>query len=443
MKVNLVIIGGGPAGYETASLAAKEGLKVVLIECENLGGVCLNKGCIPTKTLVYLADSFKKISTLKEYGLNVDKIDIDYSKLFQKKDKIIDDLRLGIESTLDKNKVIIIKEKAQLIDKNHVKAGSNEFETDYIFIATGAISKMIDSYESLGLFNSDTILDYNKKIDSLAIIGGGVIGMEFASIYASLGTKVYIIEALDDILLNFDSSTIKRLKVMLKKKGIEIFTKTIIDSISKTKDGYHMSLNSKGEIVCEKILLAIGRKPNVNSLDLNSIGIEFNQAGIKVNENFQTNIENIYAIGDINNKMMLAHVASAQGRIALNHLLCKNNEININLIPKVIYTSPMVASIGLSEDECRQKNIKYNCYKSMYAKNGKAYLSSEIDGNIKIIVDETNRLIGCQIIGDQADIIIHEIALAISKEMSVKDITSIIHAHPCLSEIVFEALLDI
>lgn len=204
-----------------------------------------------------------------------------------------------------------------------------------------------------------------------------------------------------------------------------------------------MSLNSKGEIVCEKILLAIGRKPNVNSLDLNSIGIEFNQAGIKVNENFQTNIENIYAIGDINNKMMLAHVASAQGRIALNHLLCKNNEININLIPKVIYTSPMVASIGLSEDECRQKNIKYNCYKSMYAKNGKAYLSSEIDGNIKIIVDETNRLIGCQIIGDQADIIIHEIALAISKEMSVKDITSIIHAHPCLSEIVFEALLDI
>ncbi|MDD3384022.1 MAG: dihydrolipoyl dehydrogenase, partial [Bacilli bacterium] len=424
-------------------LAAKEGLKVVLIEEKDLGGVCLNKGCIPTKTLVYLADSFRRISSLKEYGLNVDKVDIDYSKLFQKKDKIIGDLRLGIESTLDKNKVIIIRQKAQLIDKNHVKAGSNEFETNYIFIATGAISKTIDSYESLGLFNSDTILNYDRKIDSLAIIGGGVIGMEFASIYASLGTKVYVIEALDDILLNFDSSTIKRLKVMLKKKGIEIFTKTVIDSISKTKDNYHLFLNSKGEIVCEKILLAIGRKPNVNSLDLNSVGIEFNQAGIKVNENFQTNIENIYAIGDINNKMMLAHVASAQGRIALNHILERPNKIDINLVPKIIYTSPMVASIGLSEDECKQKNINYKNYKSMYARNGKAYLSGEIEGNIKIIVDENSQIIGCQIIGDYADIIIHEMILAINKKMSVEEMLSIIHAHPSLSEIVFEALLDI
>ncbi len=431
MKTNVVIIGAGPGGYETALYAKNNGLDVVLIEKEELGGVCLNAGCIPTKTFAYAASQIDKLKSLSSYGIDVNST-FNFAKLIEKKNDIIVSFRQGIASMLEQANIKLIFGCAELVTNHSVKVGNEIIDCDNIIIATGSTNKSVNF--GTNLFDSSLILSMSELPKSLVIIGGGVIGIEFASAFNSFGCKVTVVEALKEILPNLDSGFVKRLRLLLKKKGIEFLTGEKVESINKEND-YVIHLASGKSINSEKILLSIGRVPNCSALNLDLLDIRYDlRTGIIVNEFYQTNIGNIYAIGDVNGTMMLAHAATAQGKVAIDHILNKELSININLIPSIVYSSPLLASIGEDTNTLDRKEIKYRVEKVFYRSNGKAVTNDESEGLIQVLISEDNTILGCQIIGAEADTLIHEMEILIHNNAKVADLLSCIHAHPSLNE---------
>lgn len=448
---DIVIIGGGPGGYVAAIKGAQLGQKVCLIEKERLGGTCLNYGCIPTKALYRNAEILNTLRVSDEFGIKLDGYSIDVEQIQKRKQSVIDTLVNGIDQLIKANKIEYISGTAELVDKNTVAVvcedGSvQRIQGKNIIIATGSEAVVPDALDSDGIWTSKEILSFEKIPESLAIIGGGVIGMEFASIFSSMGVSVTVLEFLPTILSMVDSDLTKRLTPSLKKRGINILTSTSVSCIERVNDGYNIKcLGKKGEveIKAEKVLIATGRRPYLEGLGLEKLNIDFDKKGIKVDHNYRTNVEGIYAIGDVNGKNMLAHAASWQGEKAVLSIVgqaCDGEKEPV--VPSCIFIFPEIAAVGITEDEAKLKNLDYKTSRFMFGANGKALTLGESEGMVKIISEKRENkeiIIGVHIMGPHASDLIHEAVLAVNCEMEIDRIVHTIHAHPTLAEAFHEA----
>lgn len=460
MDKDIIVIGGGPGGYVAAIRAAQLGKKVSIIEKGNLGGTCLNRGCIPTKALYRDAEILNTLKRIDDFGISIDNYSIDVEKLQGRKQGIIDQLVGGIEQLLKANNVEVIKGTASFKDKNTVSVmntnGSrSEISAENIIIAAGSRPSLppIEGADLEGIYTSEDILNFKQIPKSLAVIGGGVVGMELASIFNALGTKVTVIEFMPNILMQLDSDIVKRLTPALKKKGLDINTSAKVTKIEKTEIGFSVSYaGKKGEMKteAEKVLISTGRVPVVEGLNLESVGVEFGRKGINVDSNYATSVKGIYAIGDVNGEAMLAHAASHQGIEVAELISGVKNKIDRSPVPGCIFVFPEVASVGITEDEAKTKGISYKTSKFMFGANGKAMTLGEGEGFVKVITTDiasdssgNERILGVHIMGPHASDLIHEGALAIANNLTVDDIKHTIHAHPTLSEAFFEAAMGI
>ena len=492
--MKLIIIGAGPGGYETALLAAKRGVEVVLIESGYVGGTCLNEGCIPTKAFCKNAEVLDGLREAEAFGVTGLSYDFDFKAVAARKNAVVEQLRGGVEGLLGHKLITLVRGKASFKDAHTVLveplrhsfacasatssmseeqsdvAICTEYTADYIIIATGSISASlpIPGADLPGILTSREILDLEEVPQMLCVIGGGVIGLEFASVFRSFGSEVTVLEYFKEILPRFDSDLSKRLKQSLGKRGIEINTQaqvTAIEEVSaviSTEDGdrveksiYKVSFTRKGKeevIEADKVLMAVGRKANVDSLNLADIGLEFTPRGIVVDEKtMQTNIPHIYAVGDINGKMMLAHAATFQGIVALDHIMGIENGIDLSVMPAAVFTSPEAASVGMTEEDCKEAGIPIKALKSFFRANGKAVTMGETDGFCKVIVAaepkegaespyEPGRILGCHLYGPHASDIVQEACALISRKATLKEFEDIIHTHPTLTEVLQSAV---
>lgn len=451
----ITIIGAGPGGYVAALKAAKLGADVTLIEKEKLGGTCLNWGCIPTKALVRSAEIYNNLKNVKEFGCQAENIDFNWQKIIARKNKIVRQLVRGVKFLLKKHKVKIIKAKAEIIDKNTVLAVKDKKEilinTDNIIIATGSkpIELPIVTPEAeQNLLFSKKVLDLKELPKKIAIIGGGVIGLEFAFIFSRLDVKVTVIEFLDEVLSFLDSDAVGEITRAAAKAGIKIYTGAEAKSVKATADKqtlieFEMSGQTK-YITTDQFLMAVGRQPDFGGLELEKLGITIDEdtGGIKVNQKMQTTVNNIYAIGDVTNKSQLAHAASHQGIIAAKNILNKKAEMKYNAIPTAIFTAPEIASVGLTEKEAENKNIDIKVGKFPVMANGKALTLGETRGFVKIISDaESDYVLGGTIVGPHATDLIAEITLAVNNNLTTENIIETIYAHPTSAESIYEAAL--
>ena len=496
--MKIIIIGAGPGGYETALLAAKRGVEVVLIEAGHVGGTCLNEGCIPTKTFCKNAEVLDGLKEAAAFGVTDLSYGFDFSAVVQRKNAVVEQLRGGVEGLLGHKLITFVRGKAAFVDEHTVmvtpvvtadvsedcgqdgeSSESKVYSADYIIIATGSISASlpIPGADLPGILTSKEILDLQEIPKSLCVIGGGVIGLEFASIFRSFGSEVTVLEYCKDILPRFDTDLAKRLKQSLAKRGINIETQAQVTSIEEVNvmssevetSHYQVHYTRKGKeetVVAEKVLMAVGRKANIASLNLDDIGLEYTARGIVVNaQTMQTNIPHIYAVGDINGRMMLAHAATFQGIVALDHIMGVKDEIDLSVMPAAVFTSPEAASVGLTEDECKEKGIPVKCLKSFFRANGKAVTMGETDGFCKVVVaagpssdsesqQESNsdgdvevgaeirpgQILGCHLYGPHASDIIQEACALISRNVTLEQCRSIIHTHPTLTEVFQNAI---
>lgn len=493
--MKIIIIGAGPGGYETALLAAKRGVEVVLIEAGHVGGTCLNEGCIPTKSFCKNAEVIDSLREAESFGITGLSYDFDFKAVTARKNAVVEQLRGGVEGLLGHKLITLVRGKASFKDAHTVvvtpivssaipcntedpsvipseAAGrveeSTEYTADYIIIATGSVSSSlpIPGTDLSGVLTSKEILDLEEIPRRLCVIGGGVIGLEFASVFRSFGSEVTVLEYFKDILPRFDSDLSKRLKQSLGKRGIEIYTQAQVTGItavipseaegsyvipSEAEDRveespcYRVTYTRKGKeetVEADKVLMAVGRKANVASLNLADAGIEFTPRGIVVDDRtMQTNVPHIYAIGDINGKMMLAHAATFQGIVALDHIMGVENNIDLSVMPAAVFTTPEAASVGMTEDECKEAGRSVKCLKSFFRANGKAVTMAQTDGFCKLIADtETGEILGCHLFGPHASDIVQEACALISRKATIEQFKDIIHTHPTLTEVLQSAV---
>lgn len=440
---DVTIIGGGPGGYVAAIRGAQLGLAVTLVEKDLLGGVCLNRGCIPTKTLLHSAEIVETIKEAKECGITVSSYNIDYKKIIDRKSQVSKRLRGGIEFLLKSNNVEVIKGEARIVDKNTVKVGDLEIKTKNIIIATGSsiIKPPIPGMNGKNVIFSDEALEMDVLPQSLAIIGGGVIGVEFACHFSSMGVKVAIIELLDRIIVNADSEVSAEMTKALKKRSVDVMTSTKLCEIKE--DGVVVeAAGEQKELKFDKVLVCIGRKANVANFGAEELGIKTEKRGISTDDYLTTNIDNIYAIGDVNGRLMLAHKASEDGILVVENIAAgaKKHSSKGMAVPSCIFGSPEIAMVGMSEDECRDKKLDYLVGKFSYEANGKALAEAAAKGFIKVLVGKQyHEILGVHIIGKHACEMIMEGALAIQNELTAEEIVNTIHPHPSVSEIYNEA----
>lgn len=447
MNTDLIIIGAGPGGYETAVRAAKAGLQVVIIEKEHLGGTCLNAGCIPTKCLCHSAENLPP--TPSQGGGEGSSY---LAEAIARKNEVVEKLKAGVAQLMKTPGITLVEGEARFIDAHTVAVGGEQYEAKNIIIATGSKTKFlpIPGAHAEGVLTSTELLNLTTLPQRLAIIGGGVIGLEFASIFQSLGSQVTVIEFCKEVLPNFDRDLAKRLRTSLKKRGIEFHTsaaaKEIKTSPTPSQGGEKtivVDFEEKGKVQsveADVVLMAVGRAANLDSLNLADVGIETSPRGIVVDENMQTNVPGIYAIGDVNGLIQLAHAASAQGKIALDHILNSScGGWQGAVIPSAVFTVPEAAMVGQTEEQLTEAGIEYQAHKAFYRANGKALAMDADDGLVKILTDKEGKILGCHILGAHASDLIHEVTLAMQLGATIHDIAHTVHAHPSLSEIILSA----
>ena len=429
--MRLLIIGAGPGGYETAVEAAKRGMEVTLISEGPMGGTCLNEGCIPTKTFCHYAELIEQ--NLKA-GLDCKP---SFAVAAERKQAVIEQLRGGIDMLL-KN-VQVVQGKAQFKDSKTVLCNGQEYTADKIIIASGSVSASLPIPGAENCITSKEILELRKVPESLCVIGGGVIGLEFASIFRSFGSEVTVLEYCPNILPRFDVDLAKRLKQSLSKRGINIEVQAQVTRIDGNTVTY-LKKDKEFTVQADKILMAVGRRPNTEGLNLEAAGIDYTRKGITVNDRFETSVPGIYAVGDVTGGIMLAHAATYQGLHALNCICGQTDSIRFDLIPAAVFTMPEVATIGLTEEQCKEQEMEVRCLKSFYRANGKAVSMDETDGYCKIIVASDGKILGAHLMGAHASDIIHEIAAVMNLGSNLDMLQSVIHAHPTLSEVLQSAL---
>lgn len=455
MTKKIAIIGAGPGGYVAAIRAAQLGADVTLIENVRVGGTCLNRGCIPTKTYFTNAKILSDMRRASEFGIEVDGFRMNGKALLKRKEEVVENIVGGVEKLISSYKNIeLIEGKASFENANTLKVSLKNGEektvaADYIIIATGSSAQMTETkgVDLEGVITSDELLELDEIPETLIVVGGGVIGLEFASIYKELGSNVILLAS--RILKDGDKEIAKRLTPTLKKQGIEVYVDIRAKEILKENDKLKVIAKYKEkdeEITVEGnyVLIASGRAPNVEGLGLDKVGIEYSPKGIKVDENFETSVPHVFAIGDVNSRgIQLAHVASAQGEFVVERILGENPDINLDVYPSCVFTMTEVAQVGFTEEKLKEMGKEYKVSKFMFSANGKAVTLGEAEGIVKIIASPDDTILGVHILGPHANDLIHEGALAIANKLDAKAITRTIHAHPTLSEAFSEATLGL
>ena len=449
-EYDVVIIGGGPGGYVAAIRASQLGLKAAIIEKEKVGGVCLNVGCIPSKALIHQAELYRSLSSMEEVGIAVDRSGFNYEKVFKKSRNAADKLSNGVSYLIKKNKIDLYESKGTITGKNEVSLSSGKKVTGKnIIIATGSSSREVPgfSFDEKYVLSSTGALMLEKLPERLLIIGGGAIGVEFAYIMNSFGVKVILVELMDRILPLEDEEISNSLAKIFKARGIEIYTRTKALSMEKSNDGVSVLLEDSNKnqktIEVNQILVAVGRVPNSYGLGLENLGIQTEKGFIKVGDYYETNVPGIYAIGDVINTPLLAHVASKEGEIAVEHMAGLNppKKMDPMSIPSAVYCEPQVASFGYSEWRAKQDFVEYKKASFPYRGAGKSVAVEQPEGMVKVLYDpKTKEILGAHCIGANATEIIHEILLAKTAELLPEDVANMVHAHPTLSEAVMESM---
>lgn len=443
----MIIIGAGPGGYETAVAAAKAGLQTVIVEAEKVGGTCLNVGCIPTKCLCHTADVARLSREAQEVGVETGGARVDVRAAVERKNRVVAQLTQGVETLLGGEGITLVGGKARFVDSHTIAVeGSDEqYTAPNIIIATGSVTKYlpIEGKDLPGVVSSTELLDIDELPERLCIIGGGVIGLEFASIFNSFGSKVTVVEFCKEILPNFDSDIAKRLRLALKSQGVEFVMGAAVNGIRKAEGGLEVGYELKGKqdsTEADVVLMAVGRAANTASLNLDDVGIEYDRRGIKTDDDLRTNIQGVWAIGDINGRIQLAHAASAQGRHVLAKILGRESGIRLDIVPAAVFTAPEAASVGVTADYCKAQGIEVKVSKAFFRANGKALAMNESEGMVKLLSDPaTGRLMGCHMFGPHSADLVQEVAALMNKDATLEDLHRIIHGHPTLGETVWQA----
>ena len=447
MNFDLAIIGGGPAGYNVAERAALSGLKTVLFEKKAVGGVCLNEGCIPTKTMLYSAKLLDNAKSASKYGiLGTENASFDLGKIIARKNKTVRKLTAGVKMKLKESGVSVVEQEAAILGENNeaisIKAADDTFEASYVIVATGS-STFIPPIRGLAeaeYWTSREALDVKELPGTLAVIGGGVIGMEFASFFNSMGVKVTVVEMLPEILGVMDKELSAMLRSEYTKKGIKFHLNAkVVEADSKSLTIEKNGTNTK--IEAEKILVSTGRIANTKNLGLEKLNIELLRNGIKVNEYMQTSHPRVYACGDVTGSYMLAHTASRESDVALNHILGKDDTMSYIANPSVVYTNPEISCVGKTEEELKESNTSYKVFKLPMAYSGRFMAENETgNGLCKIITDNNEQIIGCHILGNPSSEIIATAGIAIENNYTLEEFQKIIFPHPTVAEIIHEIL---
>ena len=454
---DITIIGAGPGGYVAALEAAKMGAEVTVIEKGELGGTCLNWGCIPTKALVRSTEVYTHLKEAEQFGCRAKEVDFEWSEIIERKNNIVTQLTNGISSLLDKHNVEVISGTAELIDQTTVRAVNEEEEiiinTEKIILATGSQPVELPIVEQEAedyLLYSKQALDLDELPAEMVIIGGGVIGLEFAFIFSRLDVEVTVIEYLDDILSFLDSEVIDEINAAAEEEGINIYTGAEAQQVTTTADKQVLvkfkTSDTEQYITADKVLMAVGRKPDLGGLNVEKANVDLSKetGGIKVDERMQTTNENIYAIGDVTGKTQLAHAASHQGIVAVKNILGEGETMDYQAIPTAIFTAPEIATVGITEEQAKKENKEITVGKFPVAANGKALTLGETRGFVKIIADaKTDQVVGGSIIGPHATDLIAEITLAVNNELTTEEVIDTIHAHPTSAESIHESALAV
>lgn len=443
MHTDIIIIGSGPGGYKAAQYAARHGKTVTIIEREEAGGTCLNCGCIPTKTLCRNAEVLTTIADGEAYGIADATYRLDFAKVTERKNAVIMQLRGAVKALMSQPGITFVRGEATLKDDHTVVVGDAEYTADNIIIATGSRPRLlpIPGIDLKGVVTSTGLLDIDTVPRRLCIIGAGVIGMEFASCFSRFGSEVTVVEFLKECLPVLDSDIAKRLRKQVKA---DFYMQSCVESIERNDDGslrVTFSKKNKSQSVdADMVLVATGRAANIEGLNLEAVGVECGKTGITVDDNMQTSVPNIYAIGDVNGRCMLAHAATMQGFRAVNHILGITDNIRFDIMPSAVFTTPEAASVGVSEDYCKENGIGYECHKAFHRANGKALAMNETEGLLKLIVEaDTKRIIGCHAFGAHAADLIQEASVLMCKDTTLPELHDMIHIHPTLSEILYSA----
>lgn len=447
-EFDVVVLGGGPGGYVAAIRAAQLGRSVCLVEKDQLGGTCLNRGCIPTKALVASTQALEAAKRMGEFGVETSgEVRAHFDKMVLRKNQIVSRLRAGVGFLLKKNKVTVVAGTGRLIGARTVevdtKDGPSRFEARNIIVATGSRPVIFPSfgYNGRTVITSDEAFDFQDVPESLLIVGGGVIGCEFAFIFSSLGSKVTVVDIMPTVLPMEDPDSAAAVAASLKKHGVEMRTGVKIESIAGEGSDAVALLDTGERLAASRVLLSVGRRPNSEGIGLEEAGVETGEKGeILVNDRMATNVPGIYAIGDVVGKVMLAHVASAQGIVAAHNIAGGDRRMSYNAVPSAIFTSPEVASVGLNERKAREEGLDIRVGKFPFTANGKALTMGETDGFVKVIADAgTDRILGVHIVGPHATELIPGPTAAVQMRMTVGQFARTIHAHPTLAEAIGEA----
>ncbi|MGO4890544.1 dihydrolipoyl dehydrogenase [Anaerobacillus sp. MEB173] len=445
---DVVIVGGGPGGYVAALRASQNGKRTALIETDQLGGTCLNRGCIPSKTLLKHAEIIEGIEKAKSWGITAENVSLSLTEMFARKDQVIATLRSGIQHLLAQGKIDVYNGYG-VIHSNKVVSIQTETDTkqisgEKIIIATGSqpVVPPIEGVESVHYHTTDTIFNIEAIPSSIVIVGGGVIGVEMANIFSSLNTAVTIIELGDHIIPTEDQDASKELLKSLKKKGIKVLTKYEVTSVKEGQNGKIIEVSSKqgktDTLQADEILLAVGRKPNLSGVA--ELNLQMNGRHIAVNDHLETSLKDFFAVGDVIGGLQLAHVASAEGLTAVENLNGPKQKMNYKVMPRCIYTNPQVASVGMTEVELKEKGINYKVNKFAFSSNGKALASGETEGFTKVMIDEKyGEILGVVMIGAHVTEMIGQSSAFMFLEGTIEELAQMVQPHPSLSEVLMES----
>ena len=455
-EYQLIVIGAGPGGYEAAIRAAQLGLTTALIERWDVGGTCLNRGCIPTKAMLHSAQLYREAANFELFGLHTENTSFDWAKVHQRKNDVVVKLRTGIEQLIKANKIDFFNNSASISGKNDVQLDQGEvIRGENILIATGSVPARppIPGLDLPNVVTSDELLDdpHFTQADSLAkeilIIGGGVIGVEFASVFSSFGCHVTIVEAMERILPTMDREISQSLNMVLKKRGVSIHTGAMVEKLEQDENGLVCHFTEKGKaqaVPAQQVLVAIGRRPNTQGLFAEGFEVACERGRIVTDENFRTSVDSIYAIGDVTSKIQLAHMASAQGICAVHTIAGQKPPIDLRYVPGCIYTDPEIASVGITEDEAKQQGIPVKKGKFLMTGNGRSLIDEQERGFIKVLAhQETDVILGAQLMCSRATDIVAELATAIVNGLTCAQLAGVIRPHPTFCEGVTEAVEDV
>lgn len=450
---DIAIIGGGPGGYAAAEKAGKNGLQTILFEKKDLGGVCLNEGCIPTKTLLYSAKLYDNARKSEKYGVRVEGAELDYKKMTDRKTKVIRKLVAGVGLRMKNAGVEIVKAEAIIEGRTaegaiRITAGDTTYEAKNLLICTGS-ETFIPPIEGLDISTNEAIVTNRELLalkeapTSLTVIGGGVIGMEFASLYNSIGAEVHVIEMLPEILGTLDAEISAMLRTQYTKRGVHFHLSCKVTRIDGQNVIFTDSEGTEHTITSEKILVSVGRRPITKGFGLETLGVELERGGIKVDNMMRTSAEGVYAAGDVTGFSLLAHTASREGEVVINNLCGNPDTMSYNAIPGIVYTNPEVAGVGITEAEAQQQGISYTCHRLPMAYSGRFVAENEGgEGICKIITEEgTSRVLGVHMLGNPCSEIIGSACIAVAQGMTIHELEHVIFPHPTVTEILKETLI--